>query len=289
VLEELRSLNPLAPLHNPVNILGIDIAGELWPDVPQVAVFDTEFHHTLPPKAFRYAIPEDLYRRYGVRRYGFHGISHSYVARRAAALLTRSPESVNLISLHLGNGASAAAIRAGACVDTSMGLTPLEGLVMGTRSGDIDPAIFAYLARVAGKSPADVETLLVRESGLRGLAGTNDLREIERRAEQGDERARLALEVFCYRTKKYVGAYAAALGRLDAVVFTGGIGENSALVRAKSLDDLSILGIRIDEQKNRSAEDGERSVHAEGSLPVFVVPTQEELEIALQTAACITS
>jgi acetate kinase len=286
VIEKLRELSPLAPLHNPGNLLGIETAREVWPHAPQVAVFDTAFHHTLPPPAYTYAIPEALAREHGIRRYGFHGISHASVARRAAALIRRPLESTNLISLHLGNGASAAAIRAGHSVDTSMGLTPLEGLVMGTRSGDLDPAIFPFLARSTGAGVDDIEKILNHESGLQGLAGTNDMRELERRARGGDARARLAVDVFSYRLKKYIGAYAAALGRLDAVAFTGGIGEHSALVRELCLRDLSILGIALDEEKNRSAQAGEREIGA-GTVRVLVLPADEELEIAAQTAACL--
>jgi len=286
VIEELRRLNPLAPLHNPANLLGMERAREVWPDAPQVAVFDTAFHQTLPPPAFTYAIPEALARNHGIRRYGFHGISHASVARRSAALIRRPLESLNLISLHLGNGASAAAIRGGRSVDTSMGLTPLEGLVMGTRSGDLDPAILPYLARCTGAGLDEIEGILLRESGLLGLAGTNDMRELERRTRDGDATARVAVDVFCYRLKKYVGAYAAALGRLDAVAFTGGIGEHSALVRGLCLQNLSILGIAVDEEKNRSSATGEREIGT-GAVRVLVLPADEELEIATQTAACL--
>ena len=286
VIENLRMLNPLAPLHNPANLLGIERAREVWPKAPQVAVFDTAFHHTLPPPAFTYAIPEALARQHGIRRYGFHGISHGAVARRAAALLRRPLESINLISLHLGNGASATAIRDGRSVDTSMGLTPLEGLVMGTRSGDLDPAIIPFLARSTGAGIDEIERILIRESGLHGLAGTNDMRELEKRARAGDARARLAIDVFSYRLKKYVGAYAAALGRLDAVAFTGGIGEHSALIRELCLRDLSLLGIALDEDKNRSSAAGERDI-GKGAVRVLVIPADEELEIAVQTAACL--
>jgi acetate kinase len=285
-VERLRSLNPLAPLHNPANLLGIETAREVWPDVPQVAVFDTAFHATLPPAAFTYAIPEDLARRHGIRRYGFHGISHGFIARRTAALLQRPVASTRLISLHLGNGASAAAIRAGRSVDTSMGLTPLEGLVMGTRSGDLDPAILPLLVRATGRSADDVETLLLRDSGLKGLAGTNDMRELEQRADAGDERAGRAIEIFAYRLKKYIGAYAAVLGRLDAVSFTGGIGEHSARIRSACLKDLELLGLVLDEAKNLAPAKGEREIGA-GPVRVFVIPADEEVEIAAQTAACL--
>jgi acetate kinase len=286
VIRRLRSLDALAPLHNPANVLGIETAREVWPDAPQVAVFDTAFHHTLPPEAFTYALPDDLARQLGIRRYGFHGISHGSVARRTAAFLGRPSESVNLISLHLGNGVSATAIRGGRSVDTSMGLTPLEGLVMGTRSGDLDPAILPLLIRKTGRSADDVETLLLRESGLKGLAGTNDMRELQQREEAGDERARRAIEIFAYRLKKYIGAYAAALGRLDAVAFTGGIGEHSARIREACLRDLGLLGIAVDDARNRAPGSGEREIGA-GPVRILVIPADEEVEIALQTAACL--
>lgn len=287
VIERLKRLHPLAPLHNPANLMGIETAREVWPRAPQVAVFDTAFHHSLPPHAFTYAIPADLSRKHGIRRYGFHGISHGYVARRSAALLRQPAESLNLVSLHLGNGASAAAIRGGRSVDTSMGLTPLEGLVMGTRSGDLDPAILPFLARTLGKGPDEIEGILLRQSGLRGLAGTNDMRDIERRARDGDAAALLAVDLFCYRLKKYLGAYAAALGRLDAVAFTGGIGEHSAFIRARCLQDLPVLGIAVDDAKNRADAGGEREIGA-GPVRVLIIPADEEFEIATQTQACLT-
>jgi acetate kinase len=288
VLSALRAMVPLAPLHNPAGLAGIEVARATWPRVPQVAVFDTAYHHTLPPRAYRYAVPRELFLRHGVRRYGFHGTSHAFVARGAAALLGRPLASLALVTLHLGNGASAAAIRGGRSVDTSMGLTPLEGLVMGTRSGDVDPALAFQLGRVAGMAPEDVERLLERESGLLGLCGASDVREVVRRAAAGDEDAELALEVYCYRVKKYVGAYAAALGRLDALVFTAGVGENSAEVRARSCAGLAHLGIALDEAKNRAASREPRAIHAEGgAVAVLVIPTDEELAIAQQTLACV--
>lgn len=284
VVASIRSLSPLAPLHNPANADGIEAALALWPSVPQVAVFDTAFHRTLPPWASRYAIPPALQ----VRRYGFHGISNAFVTRRAAAMLGRPAESINLIALHLGNGASATAIRGGASVDTSMGMTPLEGLVMGTRCGDLDPAIPAILARAGGKTLQEIDGILNEHSGLRALAGTHDMREIERRAADGDADAALAIDVFAYRVKKYVGAYAAALGRVDAIVFTGGIGENSARVRSACLRDLSILGIEIDEIRNRGVSSAEREIQSPGgAVRILVVPADEEREIAGQTLRCL--
>jgi acetate kinase len=288
VLAAIRRLIPLAPLHNPSNLLGIEAALKRFPHVPQVAVFDTAFHQTLPAAAYRYALPRELYEQHGVRRYGFHGASHAFVAKQAARLLDRPLADLNLITLHLGNGASAAAIRSGVCIDTSMGMTPLEGLVMGTRSGDLDPAIPFYLIRQLGYSPEQVESLLNKESGLKGVCGAGDMREIQQRADQGDEFALLALEIFCYRVKKYIGAYLAVLGRLDALVFTGGIGENSAPVRDGVCTGLGHLGITIDPARNREPSGRAAEIQgAGGAVKVLVVRTNEELEIALQAAAVI--
>jgi acetate kinase len=253
-------------------------------------VFDTAFHQTLPSHAYRYAVPRDLYERYQVRRYGFHGSSHAYVAKEAARYLGRAPETVNLVTLHLGNGASAAAIAAGRSVDTSMGLTPLEGLVMGTRCGDLDPALHFYLLRQTGMAPAELEKLLNSGSGLKGLCGVADMREIQGRAAAGDREAALALEIFCYRVKKYLGAYAAALGHVDAVVFTGGIGENSAVVRGKVCAGLENLGVALDETRNAAAVGAPALISREGSaVAILVVPTDEELEIARQAMAVIAT
>lgn len=288
VIQAIRDTVPLAPLHNPANLLGIEVAREQCPELPQVVVFDTAFHQTLPPVAYHYAIPHRYYTEDGIRRYGFHGTSHAYVAREAARLLERPPETLNLITLHLGNGASVAALRAGRSVDTSMGMTPLEGLVMGTRSGDLDPSIVPHLQRTRGMSAAEVDAMLNEDSGLKGIAGRNDMRELHRAAEGGDARARLAIEVFCYRVKKYIGAYLAVLGRVDAIVFTGGIGEHDAAVRSESCAGLDALGIRVDARRNAASADGPRAIHAAGSpVHVLVVPTDEELEIARQAAECI--
>jgi acetate kinase len=283
VLDGIRAMIPLAPLHNPPNLEGIEVARRLFPRIPQVAVFDTAFHQTMPPEAYRYAVPEFLYRDHRVRRYGFHGSSHQYVSKRAAAFLDRPIERTNLITLHLGNGASAAAIRDGRCVDTSMGMTPLEGLVMGTRSGDIDPAIHFYLCRQLGYDVDDVDRLLNKESGLLGLAGVNDMREIHRLAQVGEPGAALARDLFAHRLRKYIGAYFAELGRVDAVVFTGGIGENDAWMRDRTCGNLSALGIRVDPAANRAASPTERTISPPGSATqVLVIPTNEELEIAQQ-------
>jgi len=288
VCEAIRSLAVLAPLHNPANLLGIEVCLEAFPGVPQVAVFDTAFHQTLPPHAFRYAVPEAWYRELGVRRYGFHGTSHRYVAERAAEALGRPLAALNLITLHLGNGASAAAIQSGLCVDTSMGLTPLEGLVMGTRSGDLDPAVPLFVQRTAGLAAGAVEDALNEDSGLRGLAGTSDMRELLARAQAGDARAQLALETYGYRIRKYVGAYCAVLGRVDALVFTGGVGENAARVRSLACSGLEVLGIALDERANAAAAGALAEIGRPG-MPVrtLVVRTNEELQIARETLATL--
>jgi acetate kinase len=294
LVDVVRSLVPLAPLHNPANVEGLEVALRMLPDVPQVAVFDTAFHQSLPPAAYTYAVPREWQRDHGVRRYGFHGTSHAYVSREAARLLDRPPEDVDLVVLHLGNGASACAVRGGRSVETSMGLTPLEGLVMGTRSGDVDPALAAHLQRVAGLGIDEVDAALNRRSGLLALAGASDLREVHRLAASGDvEQARaaeLALDVYCHRIRKYVGAYYAVLGRLDAVVLTGGVGENDQVVRERSLRGLEGLGIELDQDANARPDKGARRISTASSpVAVLVVPTNEELEIARQTLSLLTS
>ncbi len=286
VIAAIEALAVLAPLHNPANVTGIRAALRLFPAVPQVAVFDTAFHRDLPAAAFTYAVPREWERDHGVRRYGFHGTSYAYVSRRAAAVLGRDLAGLDLIVLHLGNGASAAAIRGGRSVDTSMGMTPLEGLVMGTRSGDVDPALPAFLERTAGFGPADVERALTTRSGMLGLAGASDLREVHARADAGDEAARLALEVYWRRVRKYVGAYYALLGRVDAVVFTAGVGEHDARTRAAALSGLGRLGIRVDPARNAAVSHEERVISPpDAEVAVLVVPTDEELEIATQALA----
>ncbi|MFF4762496.1 acetate kinase [Streptomyces sp. NPDC001292] len=288
VLTEIERLIPVAPLHNPANLTGIRTAMALRPDLPQVAVFDTAFHTTMPESAARYAIDTKIADRYRVRRYGFHGTSHAYVSRATAELLGRAPEDVNVIVLHLGNGASASAVRGGRCVDTSMGLTPLEGLVMGTRSGDLDPAVIFHLQRVGGMSMDEVDTLLNKRSGLFGLCGDNDMREIRRRMEEGDDEARLAFEIYIHRLKKYVGAYYAVLGTVDAVAFTAGVGENAAFVREAALAGLEGLGLAVEGERNAVRGDGPRLISPEGArIAVAVVPTDEEMEIATQTYALV--
>jgi acetate kinase len=288
LIAEITDLVSLAPLHNPANIEGIQVARRLFPDLPQVAVFDTAFHQTLPPEAYTYAVPRDWLTEHGIRRYGFHGTSHAFVSGEAARLLEREPSDVNLIVLHLGNGCSAAAVRGGQSVDTSMGMTPLEGLVMGTRSGDLDPAVPGYLARELGWSVAEIDRALNSESGLKGLAGENDFRELSRRRAEGDEQAQLAFDVYCYRIKKYIGAYYAVLGTVDAIVFTAGVGQNSAEVRAASLDGLERLGIQLDADRNSTSSDQPRTVSTDDStVAVLVIPTNEEWEIARQALSLI--
>lgn len=288
VLAEIERLIPVAPLHNPANLTGIRTARTLRPDLPQVAVFDTAFHTTMPESAARYAIDVETADAHRIRRYGFHGTSHAYVSRETARLLGKAPEDVNVIVLHLGNGASASAVRGGRCVDTSMGLTPLEGLVMGTRSGDMDPAVIFHLMRVGGMSADEIDTLLNKRSGLIGLCGDNDMREIRRRVDAGDERARLAFDIYIHRLKKYIGAYYAVLGRVDAVAFTAGVGENAAPVREAAVAGLEGLGLAVDGGLNAVRGDGARLVSpADARVAVAVVPTDEEMEIATQTYALV--
>ncbi len=287
VLAALRTLSPLAPLHNPANIEGIVRARAAFPGIAHVAVFDTGFHATLPPAAHTYAVPRAWREEHHVRRYGFHGSSYAWVSRRTARLLGRPLADVAMVVLHLGNGASACAVDGGRSVDTSMGLSPVEGLVMGTRSGDVDPAMGAYLARVARTSADEYDRALNRGSGLLGLAGVSDFRTVVERREAGDAEARLAFDVTVHRIRKYVGAYAAVLGRLDALAFTGGIGENSAVLRAAVVDGLGVLGLRLDAQANARGP-AERLVSAsDSSAPVWVVPTDEEREIARATLVAL--
>jgi len=286
VIEAVEACVPLAPLHNPPNLVGIRAAMELMPRVPHVAVFDTAFHQTLGPHAFLYAIPYRLYEEHGIRRYGFHGTSHRYVTLAAAEMLGRPVDEVNLITCHLGNGCSVTAVRAGRSADTSMGLTPLEGLVMGTRSGDLDPAVVFHLARTLGMGVDEIDALLNRESGLLGVSGvSNDMREVVAASTQGDRRAELAIDIFCRRLRKYIGAYTAVPGRVDALVFTGGIGENSALVRERTCRGLEALGYALDTSSNASDARGPRDLAtAESEKRILVIPTDEEAMIARDTA-----
>jgi len=286
VIEELAEVSPLAPLHNPSGIQGVTVARKVLPGLPHVAVFDTAFFHDLPAAAATYAIDHDVSERWAVRRYGFHGTSHRYVSEQAALFLERPLESLRQITLHLGNGASAAAIDGGRPVDTSMGLTPLEGLVMGTRSGDIDPGIVFYLWRTAGMSVDEIDQLLNRRSGMLGVGGQVDFRQVHKLIESGSQAARLAYDVYIHRLRKYVGGYLAVLGGADVIVFTAGVGENDALVRRDALAGLSALGVVLDDARNEAPSRAARRISADGSpTAVLVIPTDEELAIA---RACVS-
>ncbi|MFE2956139.1 acetate kinase [Nocardia tengchongensis] len=285
VVQAISDLSSLAPLHNPPNVIGIESARALLPTVPQVAVFDTAFFHNLPAAAKTYAIDADTAAAHGVRKYGFHGTSHDYVSGQAAAFLGKDRAELNQIVLHLGNGASASAIRAGRAVDTSMGLTPLEGLVMGTRSGDLDPGIIFHLIRTAGMNVDDVDALLNRYSGIKGLSGVNDFRELGRLIETGHPTAKLAFDVYIHRLRRYIGAYLIELGRVDAITFTAGVGENDARVRAEALAGLERYGIRVDPDRNTAKARTARRISSDDSeIAVLVVPTNEELAIARAAA-----
>lgn len=282
----IAELVPLAPLHNPANLEGIRVARRLFASLPQVAVFDTAFHSTIPAHARLYAVPRHWRQDLGVRRYGFHGTSHSYVSRTAASELGRDPGDCNIIVAHLGNGASISAVQAGECIDTSMGMTPLEGLIMGTRSGDIDPAMIFYLHRETGASFEELDQALNKSSGMLALTGESDMRAIEAAAAQGDADATVALEAYAYRIRKYIGAYTAALGRLDAIVFTAGVGENSPAVRHRVLAGLEYQGIVLDEPRNEAR--GETIISTEDSrVTVMVIATNEEAEIAQQALSLV--
>lgn len=283
VIAEIENLVPLAPIHNPGNLSGIRGAIRAFPGLSQVAVFDTAFHQTMPPAAYRYAIDRDLEEKYGIRRYGFHGTSHSYVSKQAAKFLNQ--DTFTGVVLHLGNGGSACAVKDGKSVNTSMGLTPLQGLVMGTRSGDIDPAIVMYLAN-QGLSLEEIDESLNKNSGLKGMTGDSDLRDVERRAQEKDVAAQQALAVYSLRAKQYIGAYIAQLGQIDALVFTAGVGENSVEMREQITSGLEHLGIELDYKKNAERSKLEREISTSSSrVKILVIPTNEELEIAIQTAA----
>jgi len=288
VLTAIEATIPLAPLHNPANLMGIKVARELFPQAPQVAVFDTAFHQTIPPFAYHYALPWSYYREMGVRRYGFHGTSHRYVSREAASLLGRAPNAVNLITAHLGSGASVCAVREGASIDTSMGMTPLGGLIMGTRGGNLDPGVVMYIAERKGLSLPEVNAVLQKESGLKGICGMNDMRDIHAAAEAGNERARLALDMFVYRCRQYIGAYFFQLGTVDALVFTAGVGENDPQIRKACCAGMDRFGLVLDAARNRDPEQHGGEITVEGSaVKALVIPTNEELEIARQTLAVV--
>jgi len=286
VIAKIQEVADLAPLHNPANLKGIFAMQDLLPDVPQVGVFDTAFHQTMPPYAYTYAIPYSLYLKYGIRRYGFHGTSHRYVFKRACQFLGCQSKDKKIITCHLGNGASMAAIKNGKSIDTSMGLTPVEGLIMGTRTGDMDLGVLTYIMQKEELSLHAANTLINKFSGMLGVTGvSSDMRDIAKAAQEGNERARLALDMYCYRIRKYIGAYAAVMGGLDILVFTGGIGENDVLVRQKSCEDLEFIGINIDPKSNEKTilgESGDISV-PESPVRILVIPTNEELVIAWDT------
>jgi acetate kinase len=288
VLSEIERLIPMAPLHNPAHLDGIKVMQQLCPSVAQVVVFDTAFHSTMPKEAYMYAIPYELYEKEGIRKYGFHGTSHHFVAKEAAKFLGKSIDELNAITLHLGNGASMAAVKNGKCIDTSMGFTPLAGLMMGTRSGNLDPAILFFLERKLHLTIDDLRIMLNKESGLKGICGNNDMREVGKMAERGDEKAQLALDMFAYRIKKYLGAYSAVVGKLDCIIFTGGIGENDIKTRVRCCSGLENLGLSIDLVKNNKMATEILSVGSDDSkVKILVIPTNEELEIALQTAEIV--
>ena len=291
VLDKIRECVALAPLHNPPNILGYEVASQLLPNTPHVAVFDTAFHQTMPPYAYLYALPYVLYERFAIRRYGFHGSSHRYVVQRLAKIAKTSLAGLRVITIHVGNGCSMAAVRDGKSVDTSMGMTPLEGLVMGTRAGDIDPAIILFLMEKEDLELDQTNNLLNKHSGLLGISGIgNDMRELEKAAGEGHTRAQLAIEVFCYRIRKYIGAYTAALGGVDHIIFTAGIGQNSAQIRRKSCQGLEFLGIEFSEERNQALNRKEGLITADDSrAKVWIIPTNEELVIARDTMLCVSN
>jgi len=290
VVEELTKLIPLGPVHNPGHLAGIKVARHLFPKVPQVTVFDTVFHQTMPARAYMYALPYELYEELKVRRYGFHGTSHAYVTKEAARFLGKPADQVNLITVHLGNGSSMCCVQNGKSVDTSMGLTPLEGLIMGTRCGDADLAIYPLLGAAKGLSIEEINDLTNKQSGFKGICGKNDMRDIHQAVAEGDAKAKLALDMFGYRNRKYIGSYLAVLGRVDAVVFTAGIGENDPVARELTCRGLEHLGIKLDHDRNLAPVRGARDISASDSLVrVLVIPTNEELEIARQTEEVLSA
>ena len=288
VIAEVEACNDLAPLHNPANLIGVRACRQIMPDVPMVGVFDTAFHQTMPPKAYLYGIPHQYYQEHKVRRYGFHGTSHNYVSQRVHHLAELDPDNSRVIVCHLGNGASVTAVKNGKSVDTSMGLTPLEGLIMGTRSGDLDPGVIEYIAKKEHLTLEEVLKVLNKESGVLGLSGvSSDFRDLAEAMEQGNEQAAVAVEAFCYRVAKHIGAYTAALNGVDAIVFTAGIGENAAHIRSMVCDYLGFLGITIDEEKNAVRGKETEISTPDSKVSVFVIPTNEELAIARETAALL--
>ncbi len=292
LLQQIKSISPLAPLHNPPNIEGIIAAQSVLPQIPHVAVFDTAFHQTMPPRAYIYPLPYEWYSNFGIRRYGFHGTSHLYVSKRAAVLLKRPIEQLKIVTLHIGNGASSCAVESGVSIDTSMGFTPLEGAVMGTRCGDIDPAIPLYIMQHQPLSPEEMDAILNKKSGLLGITGNyTDRRDVIQQALAGNKRCQLAMEIEAYRLKKYIGAYAAAMSGLDIIVFTAGVGENSPHLRRMALEGLEFLGVNLDKKRNQQAVGGikEEEISTEDSaVKVFIIPTDEERVIVEDTLAILT-
>ena len=288
VKEAIVECIPLGPLHNPANLMGIDACEKVMPGVPQVAVFDTAFHQSMPEKSYMYALPYEYYEKYGVRKYGFHGTSHRYVAARTAEFLGKKPEELNIITCHLGNGSSIAAVKGGKCYDTTMGFTPLDGLIMGTRSGAIDPAIIGFISEKTGMNASDIVTMLNKKSGFLGMTGlSSDLRDVYAAAEAGDKKAILAKEMLDYQVTKYIGSYAAAMGGVDAVVFTAGIGENTWQLRENVSNALKFMGMGVDHEKNQ-CRGVERDISAEGAtVKTLIIPTNEELMIAMDTQALV--
>ena len=290
LIDIVKECAVLGPLHNPANLKGIMAVKALMPNVPQVAVFDTAFHQTMPEKAYMYAIPKEMFDKWGVRRYGFHGTSHRFVSKRAIEYLGLDPNNSKLIVAHVGNGASMSAVVNGKCVDTTMGLTPLEGLVMGTRSGDIDAAAVTFMMEKEGMNPAQMDTMLNKKSGMLGMCGCSDMRDAYQQALDGNKNAQIALDVYCYRIKKYIGAYAAAMGGVDAIAFTGGVGENHNYVREQVCKDMEFLGIKLDGEKNKTIHGDEAIISAADSkVVVAVVPTDEELMIATDTEEIVSN
>ncbi|MDD6787768.1 MAG: acetate kinase [Bacteroidales bacterium] len=290
LIDIVKECSVLGPLHNPANLKGIMAVKQLMPNVPQVAVFDTAFHQTMPEKAYMYAIPYEMFEKWGVRRYGFHGTSHRFVSKRTIEYLGLNPNNSKLIVAHVGNGASMSAVVNGKCVDTTMGLTPLEGLVMGTRSGDIDAAAVTFMMEKEGMTPAQMDTMLNKKSGMLGMCGCSDMRDAYQKQLDGDKKAKMALDVYCYRLKKYIGAYAAAMGGVDAIAFTGGVGENHNYVREQVCKDLEFLGIKLDADKNVQIHGDEAIISAADSkVTVAVIPTDEELMIATDTEDIVSA
>ncbi len=286
VKAKVQELFPLAPLHNPANLIGVEVAEKVFPNAKQVGVFDTAFHQSIPEKAFRYALPEKFYSELRIRKYGFHGTSHKFISEKAVEYLG-NPDA-KIVTIHLGNGASMAAVKGGVCVDTTMGMGPLSGLIMGTRSGDIDPAIIFYLAQQKGYSVQEISDLLNKESGMKGLTGLTDMRDVEKLQREGDPVAILALEMYAYRVKQYIGSYASAMNGVDAIVFTAGIGENKTLVREMVCEDMDYLGIIWDEEKDKNRKGDVHEINKDGAkVKVLIIPTNEELEIAKQSLALV--